>query len=71
MASVACPTLSLEQRARALEFLVHLVGDLHQPLHAMEDERGANGVEVTIVTQEGCMATCRSTPICTRPGTRR
>jgi hypothetical protein len=53
MASVACPTLSLEQRARALKFLVHLVGDLHQPLHAMEDERGANGIEVTIVTQEG------------------
>lgn len=53
MAAVACPALSVEQRARALKFLVHLVGDLHQPLHAIEDERGANGVEVTIVTQEG------------------
>lgn len=53
MASVACQGLSREQRARALKFLVHFVGDLHQPLHAIDDERGANGVEVTVVTREG------------------
>ncbi|WP_271894044.1 S1/P1 nuclease [Candidatus Phyllobacterium onerii] len=35
---VACPSLPLEPRQRALEFLVHFVGDLHQPLHAIGEE---------------------------------
>jgi hypothetical protein len=31
------------ERLRALQFLLHLVGDLHQPLHAGEDhDRGGN-----------------------------
>ena len=49
---VACPSLPLEPRQRALKFLVHFVGDLHQPLHAIGEE-GGNDVKVTIVTQEG------------------
>lgn len=52
MASVACPALSVDERARALKFLVHLVGDLHQPLHTIDDQHGGNGVKVTITTQE-------------------
>jgi hypothetical protein len=36
------------QRAEALKFLVHLVGDVHQPLHVgRRDDAGANKVEVT------------------------
>ncbi|RWI57039.1 MAG: hypothetical protein EOR16_15675 [Mesorhizobium sp.] len=43
----------MKQRQRALKFLVHLIGDLHQPLHAIEDERGGNDIDVRITTQEG------------------
>ncbi len=49
---VACPSLPLEPRQRALKFLVHFLSDLHQPLHAI-DEEGGNSVKVTVVTQEG------------------
>jgi hypothetical protein len=30
------------ERAVALKFLVHLIGDIHQPFHAMGDDRGGN-----------------------------
>jgi len=36
-------------RAEALKFLVHLVGDIHQPLHAADNhDRGGNDVIVTL-----------------------
>jgi hypothetical protein len=39
---------SAQERADALRFLVHFVGDLHQPLHATtNDDRGGNCVPVT------------------------
>ncbi|HET9930468.1 MAG TPA: S1/P1 nuclease, partial [Polyangiaceae bacterium] len=35
--------LTLGERSEALKFLVHFVGDLHQPLHcADDDDRGGN-----------------------------
>jgi hypothetical protein len=35
------------ERLMALQFLLHLVGDLHQPLHAADDhDRGGNGRQV-------------------------
>jgi hypothetical protein len=34
---LANPATSPEERRLALEFLLHLVGDLHQPLHASDD----------------------------------
>jgi hypothetical protein len=38
---------SKEKRAEALKFLIHFVGDLHQPLHAVDDhDRGGNDVRV-------------------------
>lgn len=51
-AAVVCPTQPLELRQRALKFLVHFVGDLHQPLHTIGDQGGGNGIAVTLVTQE-------------------
>jgi hypothetical protein len=44
-----------QERAMALKFVAHLVGDLHQPLHATtrtnpdtdQDDHGGNGIEVT------------------------
>jgi hypothetical protein len=36
-----------EERARALRFLVHLVADLHQPMHAgRPEDRGGNSIAV-------------------------
>lgn len=40
-------SLSSEQHAEALKFLVHFVGDIHQPLHtAFGDDRGGNDFSV-------------------------
>lgn len=42
------PESSAEERALALRFIVHIVGDLHQPLHVGNGEdRGGNDVDVT------------------------
>jgi S1/P1 Nuclease len=38
---------SRQDRIEALKFLVHLVGDIHQPLHAIADARGGNDIHVT------------------------
>ena len=41
---------SAQDRAAALRFLIHFVGDLHQPLHATtNDDRGGNCVPVTFL----------------------
>ena len=51
--------LSLDRadRAIALKFLVHFVGDLHQPLHAIGVERGGNGILVTVFGSPTCGGT--------------
>jgi hypothetical protein len=39
---------SADDRAEALKFIVHFVGDLHQPLHvSFADDRGDNNIKVT------------------------
>ncbi len=41
--------LDKETRAQALLFLIHFVADVHQPLHAEDnDDKGGNGVRVQI-----------------------
>lgn len=44
---------SPKERAEALKFLVHFVGDIHQPLHAAErnNDQGGNEVQVTFFGQ--------------------
>jgi hypothetical protein len=43
---------SRQARYEALKFLVHFVGDLHQPLHCADnDDRGGNDVRVTFFGQ--------------------
>ena len=39
-------TASREQRAEALRFLVHFVGDVHQPFHAVKEAAGGNDITV-------------------------
>jgi hypothetical protein len=41
------PAAPVEQRREALRFVVHLVGDLHQPLHVGDNrDRGGNATQV-------------------------
>ena len=43
-------TTSPENRAEALRFLIHFMGDLHQPLHVADnDDRGGNNRAVTFL----------------------
>jgi len=42
------------ERAMALKFLVHLIGDVHQPLHALADSRGGNDIHVTFLGSTQC-----------------
>jgi hypothetical protein len=46
--------LDRSDRAIALKFLVHLVGDLHQPFHAIGVERGGNGIAVSAFGSDNC-----------------
>ena len=47
-------SLDRADRAIALKFLVHLVGDIHQPFHALGVERGGNGIPVSAFGSENC-----------------
>jgi len=51
---LANPALDRADRAIALKFLVHFVGDLHQPFHALGFEAGGNGVLVSIFGRSEC-----------------
>jgi nuclease S1 len=53
---LADTTLDRADRATALKFLVHFVGDIHQPLHASAIERGGNGILVRVFGSELCGA---------------
>lgn len=45
---LANTNLSEEERAIALKFVVHFIGDVHQPLHSSDNnDRGGNDVKVT------------------------
>jgi hypothetical protein len=53
-----------EARREALKWTVHLVGDIHQPLHAYDDARGGNDVPVTILARGPlCGDKCKVEPI--------
>jgi hypothetical protein len=47
-------------RATALKYLIHFVGDIHQPFHASGVEKGGNGITVTAFGSE----TCGNSPKC-------
>ncbi len=47
-------TVSDEERTEALKFLVHFVGDIHQPLHTgYSDDSGGNGSDVNFFGKTG------------------
>lgn len=37
-----------QDRAEALKFLIHLVGDVHQPLHCLKDHEGGTALDVLV-----------------------
>lgn len=51
---VADPTLDQPDRAVALKYLVHFIGDVHQPFHAYGPERGGNGIPVVVFGSATC-----------------
>ena len=49
MARLANTSLSTDERSEALHMLVHMIGDIQQPLHAADhNDRGGNDIRVTI-----------------------
>ncbi len=47
-------TLSEKDRAFALKFLVHLIGDVHQPFHTIAESHGGNQTKVTLLGSQQC-----------------
>lgn len=59
---VANVMLDRADRAIALKFLVHFVGDLHQPQHATAVARGGNDIPVRLFGSESCGDPARPFP---------
>lgn len=51
---LADPSLDRADRAIALKYVVHFIGDLHQPFHALGVGRGGNDVPVSIFGNADC-----------------
>jgi hypothetical protein len=51
---LADSALDRADRATALKFLVHFVGDVHQPFHALADQRGGNDTPVRFFGSADC-----------------
>jgi len=47
-------TLDRADRAIALKFIVHFIGDLHQPFHTLGVGRGGNDVQVRVFGEANC-----------------
>lgn len=52
---------SADTRREALKFAVHFVGDLHQPLHTVDEQRGGNAIPVQVHLRGlVCSQACRA-----------
>ena len=65
---VGSGALGRAERAEALKFLIHLVGDVHQPFHAIDVARGGNGLGVTAFGSTNCAPRGASPFSCTLHG---
>lgn len=64
LARLKDPSLSRVERAEALKFAVHFVGDLHQPLHCGDNgDRGGNDVKVVFRDQPTNLHSLWDTPL--------
>ena len=66
---VSNPSLDRADRGIALKFLVHFVGDLHQPFHALGVERGGNGIQVIAFGSIDCSSEAMAPRPCNLHGT--
>jgi len=50
---------SPDKKVDALKFVVHFLGDIHQPLHTVDEFKGGNGIKVDIFMRGAtCTGTC-------------
>jgi hypothetical protein len=57
-----CAATDIEKN-EALRFAVHIVGDIHQPLHTIQDRKGGNEIPVaTYIAGATCTGRCSPTP---------
>lgn len=61
---LADTSLDRADRAIALKFLVHFIGDLHQPFHALDLARGGNDIPVVAFGSETCRRSDGTTYSC-------
>lgn len=61
-------SLDRADRAIALKFLVHFIGDLHQPFHAIDTAEGGNGIPIVAFGSPTCMRTNGTTYPCNLHG---
>lgn len=48
------PSTDKKQKALALKFIVHLIGDIHQPFHTIGEARGGNDIHVMFLGTTQC-----------------
>ena len=65
---VADTSLDRADRTTALKFLVHFVGDLHQPFHALDVARGGNDIPVVAFGSPTCRRSDGSASPCNLHG---
>ena len=71
IAQVKDLNLTTAQRGEALKFLVHFVGDMHQPLHVGDKgDRGGNDVQVVYLNRPGNLHSLWDTPLLATAGER-
>ena len=64
IAKVKDTNLTTAQRGEALKFLVHFIGDMHQPLHVGDNgDRGVNDVQVVFLNRPTNLHSLWDTPI--------
>jgi hypothetical protein len=51
---LADKSLTHDQRAEALKYVIHFIGDIHQPLHVLGDARGGNDIAITFLGSNQC-----------------
>jgi hypothetical protein len=54
-----------DQKAEALRYTVHFIGDIHQPLHTVDEARGGNDIAVEV--RLAGAKTCKGAPCPIRP----
>jgi hypothetical protein len=67
-ARLADRSLDRADRATALKFLVHFIGDLHQPFHALNVARGGNDIPVVAFGSATCSRSDRTPSPCNLHG---